>query len=266
MKIRIISDIHHDPQWSVPFILPEHDDDNESILVVAGDAGEQTKACELFKTWCNQFRAVVYVMGNHEYYRGSVVHTVDKIIKYVNKPNLHVLDMGELIVDDIVVLGATLWTDMFNSDPFGMWHSGQAMNDYRLIRTGSKSKPYERKLRPVETVALHMQHLDYIKARVAHWKTVDPTKKIVVATHHAPSERSVAPRFMGNGLNCNYYSVLDEYIMDQPIVAWIHGHMHNPSDYMIGDCRIICNARGYHSRNMGVESTGFNPDFYIEID
>ena len=33
--------------------------------------------------------------------------------------------------------------------------------------------------------------------------------------------------------------------MPKPPKLWIHGHMHNRSDYMIGDTRIVCNPRGY---------------------
>jgi hypothetical protein len=26
---------------------------------------------------------------------------------------------------------------------------------------------------------------------------------------------------------------------------WTHGHMHNTSDYLMGDTRVVCNPRGY---------------------
>jgi predicted phosphodiesterase len=29
------------------------------------------------------------------------------------------------------------------------------------------------------------------------------------------------------------------------IRLWVHGHMHNASDYMLGTTRVVCNPRGY---------------------
>lgn len=265
MKLRIISDLHIDPRWSLPFDLPVHGGDSESILIIAGDAGEQTKACEAISGYCDRFLEVIYVMGNHEYYHGSMVRTVDKIKAAVGKRNLRVLDGQEFVTENLVIIGATLWTDMFGGDPFLEWNSRRAMNDYHVIRTGSKEDPYKRRLQPVDTMAIHRQHLDFIKMRVAYWKDNYPDKKIVVVTHHAPSAQSVATRFIGNSLNCNFHSNLDEYLMDQPISLWVHGHMHNRSDYMIGDCRVVCNARGYHANDGQCEWTDFDPHFTIDL-
>jgi hypothetical protein len=65
-------------------------------------------------------------------------------------------------------------------------------------------------------------------------------------------------------MNGGYASDLSEFILDNPeIKFWTHGHMHDPSDYMIGDCRVICNPRGY----VGYESQAniFDPTVGFEI-
>jgi len=50
--------------------------------------------------------------------------------------------------------------------------------------------------------------------------------------------------------------------MDRPqIKLWTHGHMHNASDYMIGETRVVCNPRGY----VGYESTNQFQLKYLEI-
>jgi hypothetical protein len=47
-------------------------------------------------------------------------------------------------------------------------------------------------------------------------------------------------------MNGGYCSNLEEFILDHPqIRLWTHGHMHDPSDYMIGETRVVCNPRGY---------------------
>jgi hypothetical protein len=47
-------------------------------------------------------------------------------------------------------------------------------------------------------------------------------------------------------MNGAYSSDLSDFILDHPqIKVWTHGHTHHNFDYMIGDCRIVCNPRGY---------------------
>jgi hypothetical protein len=39
---------------------------------------------------------------------------------------------------------------------------------------------------------------------------------------------------------------LNDLILSNPqIKLWTHGHTHHEFDYMIGDCRVVCNPRGY---------------------
>jgi Icc-related predicted phosphoesterase len=85
--------------------------------------------------------------------------------------------------------------------------------------------------------------LDYIRI-TTEGKT---NQKFVVVVHHAPSSASVAECYKGDLLmNGNFYTDLSEFILDRPqIKLWVHGHMHNRSDYEIGDTRVVCNPRGY---------------------
>jgi hypothetical protein len=47
-------------------------------------------------------------------------------------------------------------------------------------------------------------------------------------------------------MNGGYHSDLSEFILDRPgIKLWTHGHTHEDFDYMIGECRVVCNPRGY---------------------
>jgi len=45
------------------------------------------------------------------------------------------------------------------------------------------------------------------------------------------------------------------------IKLWTHGHTHYPFDYQIGECRIVCNPRGYD----GYENTGWDPNKVVEL-
>ncbi|NDB84196.1 MAG: hypothetical protein EB127_15990 [Alphaproteobacteria bacterium] len=85
--------------------------------------------------------------------------------------------------------------------------------------------------------------LDYIKLVVEG----KHNQKFVVVGHHAPSFSSVGVAYQNDTLmNGNFFTDLTEFIMDRPqIKLWIHGHMHNKSDYMIQSTRVVCNPRGY---------------------
>ena len=41
---------------------------------------------------------------------------------------------------------------------------------------------------------------------------------------------------------------------------WVHGHVHNSSDYRIGDTRIVCNPHGY-----GNENPDFDGALVVEV-
>ncbi len=270
MKLRIVSDLHIDSNWTLPFELPVLPDDAETVLIIAGDAGEQMKATDNIREWLDRFKHVVYVMGNHEYYNGSMVRTIDKIKVVLPSDKLTILDASELQIDDTVFIGATLWTDFEKESPIVMWDASQSMNDYRKIRTGGKGSPYARKFKPIDALAIHKQHLAYIKSRIAHWTehnnltSVQHKKRIIVITHHAPSFQSVSPIYANSRLNGCYATALDELLESANIKLWIHGHMHNKSDYTIGNCRVLCNPRGYQTKHEG-ERTGFDPNFTVEL-
>jgi len=93
-----------------------------------------------------------------------------------------------------------------------------------------------------DSVENHKKMLDFNNN-----ETQDKTKCYVAVTHHAPTPISIAECYRFDTLmNGAFASDLSEFIMDRPqIKLWTHGHMHNVSDYMVGDTRVVCNPRGY---------------------
>ena len=127
-----------------------------------------------------------------------------------------------------------------------MWNAGQSMNDYRVCRNsgrGISGGGYASRLQPEDALSDHRAMLEYIRL-VTEGKT---DQRFVVVGHHAPSSESVAECYRGDLLmNGNFYTDLSEFILDRPqIKLWVHGHMHNNSNYWIGDTRVVCNPRGY---------------------
>ncbi len=84
----------------------------------------------------------------------------------------------------------------------------------------------------------------------------------VVVTHHAPSVRSNYPRFRGSRISTAFYSHLENLIEKTQPDLWVHGHMHNSSDYRIGKTRVVCNPCGYSEG----ENEGWDPERMVEVD
>ena len=67
-------------------------------------------------------------------------------------------------------------------------------------------------------------------------------------------------------MNGAYHSSLEDVMLDnENIVLWTHGHTHHCFDYKIGQCRVVCNPRGYRQRSGWSEDTGWDEELVIEI-
>ena len=117
-----------------------------------------------------------------------------------------------------------------------------------------------RAFRPSDARALFVASLAHIQG-VAD---ANRDKKLVVATHHAPSRLGVAPSQRTSRINAAYFTDLTAFIEDRPnIGVWIHGHTHVQTEYAIGRCRVLSNARGYAGREPA--AARFDPDRWFEI-
>jgi Icc-related predicted phosphoesterase len=189
----------------------------------------------------DQFPHVVQIAGNHEFYKGDYPDAYGWMKKKCDEfPNIHFLNKDSVEIGDVTFVGATLWTDMNKGDPTTLYLIAGMMNDFRIIRNSQKNY---RRFSPGDAALDHRDALQYILATV----DADPTKKYVVVGHHAPSHMSIHEQYKHDTImNGGFYSDLSESILDRPqIVLWVHGHMHDHSDYMMGETRVVCNPRGY---------------------
>ena len=188
-----------------------------------------------------EFPHVIYIAGNHEFYHGKYPDAYNYLEKECQAfNNVYFLEQGKKEIADVTFIGATLWTDMNNSDRTTLLIVQEMMNDYRIVRNSNRN--YAR-LTPSDTVVRHKNTLEYIKSTIKS----DPNKKYVVVGHHAPHKLSVKPRYAEDiEMNGAYSSDLGYFIANHPqIVLWTHGHTHDQFDYYVGDTRIVCNPRGY---------------------
>ena len=175
--------------------------------------------------------------------------------------NVTVLEQQHVEIDGVMFLGATLWTDMNRGDPLTLHATKSMMTDYQAITFHHAAHNIYRKLDPKDTAEVHLKTMQWMKFMCEE----NRDKKIVVCTHHAPTFQSVHEHYKHDTLmNGAYASDLSEFILDnENILFWTHGHMHDPSDYMVGQCRVICNPRGYAGFEQRVKE--FDPSVGFDI-
>ena len=274
MKIAVASDLHLE---FGPIVL--ENTDGADVLILSGDIctakqfnnkpKERMMVKDFFKQCSLQFPHVIYIMGNHEHYNFDIVNTYDRLkAELADWPNIHVLEKETWEHNGVTFVAGTLWTDMNKGDALTLWHCDKAMSDFKVIRNSNRMVQHKRnvyhesernedgtlivkavdhyespsKWSAEDCVEDHKKMLDYINIT-----TQDKSKCYVVVTHHAPTPISISSQYRNDFLmNGAFASDLSEFIMDRPqIKLWTHGHMHNASDYMIGETRVVCNPRGY---------------------
>lgn len=248
MKLYVVSDVHTE----FADFQPEPGD--ADVVVLAGDVGVGPSSLD----WIHAAfpdRPVVYVLGNHEFYRGNLDDVV--AFKTAASANVHVLERDSVTIDGVRFLGTTLWTDfaLFGPDARGscMDEAASRMPDFRIVGHG------DQRWTPSASIAVHQASVRWLRAQFA--QAFDgPT---VVVTHHAPCWQSVAERFREDSLSPAFCSRLEPLIEETQPALWAHGHTHNAFDYAVGDSRVLCNPRGYPNE---AGLFGFRPDLIVTVD
>lgn len=241
MLLREMSDAHLE---IAPYYVPPMVGDEDTVMMLSGDictAHSLGGNVHQFFESLRRFKAVVYIPGNHEYYRGHLEKDDLKISSWLKEhgyDNVHYLNMGSVVIDDVAFIGATLWTDINHGDPLSRISVDAGLNDYRVIRTGAY-----RRIRTQDTICKHITHKAFLFDELTRLRP--EVRCTVVMSHHAPSELSVHPKYAGSPLNAAYFSNMENEILENGPDLWVHGHMHDNFRYTLGNTEVVCNPRGY---------------------
>jgi predicted phosphodiesterase len=239
MRIDVASDLHLREVGNIGDAFFKTD---ASVLALLGDVCEVRQLESLkpfFDRVCSTWDRVIYILGNHEFYNSNINRGVGAVKDFMKHyDNIHVADNDCIRIGGVVFIGSTLWSSMNNSDPMTFYHCQRMISDYTNI-TGKGN----RLLTPQTTVDLFDKSVEHIEEYLTIFENED---KVVVLTHHAPSYRSVSPKFHGNLANGAFVSCLEDLILNSPnLKLWAHGHTHSACDYTIGNCRVVCHPKGY---------------------
>ena len=255
MKIQVVSDLHLEFHNPLPPVAGDAD-----VLICAGDlAPINTGAVRYTAEAWAKAPHILYVPGNHEYYGADIDRARKQLAEECAKHGITLLDTDAIVIDEVHFIGATLWTDFLvdglASEP-GAHRAALGVSDFdgRIQHERGTGR-----FTTYESVRRHREERAFIEAELADAER-DGTTAVVIS-HHAPTPRSIAPKFCGSTLNPAFASNLEPVIARYQPALWIHGHVHSSVDVTLGDTRILANPGGYNAK----ENPDYDPTLCVDL-
>lgn len=226
MHIEYKSDEVPDP---LNLIIPSAD-----VLILAGDIGSFYKMDQLksfLQKLCSYFKVVIYVPGNHEYYKQKgyqpekmnvLLKRFIDIEKSIN--NLYVLNRTSALIDDVCIVGCTLWSKPTIHVP-----------NFIVRIEGMNTNLYNQKFN---------SDLEYIKKMSDYCSKKQ--LKLLVVTHHCPTYSVITSNKKKKDKYISLYaSHLDDLLIRDKVHTWVSGHIHSNFDLITeGGTHLIGNQKG----------------------
>ena len=255
MKIQYMSDLHMEFAENSRYLKDVEIPVTGEVLVLAGDTfylNNTTAPLSKFWKWASaNYRQVLLVPGNHEYYQGCDVMTRGLQWKWMIKENVGYYQNQVKRIGDTDFILSTLWSHIPPQDEYLV---SSRLNDFYQTKFNGKRMTVE------DYNSMHEYCLDFIRKSIGG----STAKHIVVITHHLPTLNVVASQHLGSDLNSAFATELGNLIADSRIDVWIYGHSHTNIDRDISGVKIISNQMGYVFANEHLQN-GFDAGKFIEI-
>lgn len=243
MKIRLSSDLHLEQYHSNDFaktLLPFHEDDKDSMLVLAGDiCSKQDRLVDFLNEMSIRFKNVLFVPGNHEYYGSNYQIWNTTFGEKLLTSDIYFTTgtMECSIIDGVRFIYGTMWAD--GGKPIDHYNIQFGLNDFRHIRYNDS------RFTVLDMVNIFKQS----KSQIEYYLQQPFDGKTVIVTHHLPSRRLVSARFWStdgsDGINGGFVGDCTDLINEYKIDHWLFGHTHCEIDSQINDTHVITNPCGY---------------------
>jgi predicted phosphodiesterase len=249
MKIQCLSDTHFefwpDLESIKEFIKSERTDCD--VLVLAGDILKLKHNIEtwpeaIFNMFSENFKEIVYIPGNHEYYSWSIADGSNYLSILLSKfENLHLLTNDNVYINgDHKFLGNTLWFPKRAGDePISKY-----INDFRLISD--------------------IQYAYELNTQTRKMLSEEVNENTIVVVHHLPSWLCVAQEFMGDRLNRFFVGDIEDIILEKKPRVVVYGHDHRSSELhtLFKRTLVTSNQYGYKHEKY---TSGYRSQFIIEL-
>ena len=259
IRIQYVSDLHlefpQNRQWIEKHPLEVTGD----ILLVAGDTAyldlpdskNDTYSAYKFWDWASKhYNQVIVCLGNHDFYGYYDLHTMpDGFCKQI-RHNIHAYYNSVVHLDGIDIIVSTLWSKI---EPYDAFLTERNVSDfYRIMYDGHR-------LTADDFNKEHERCLAFIQQAISE----SDAKKIIVLTHHVPTQLCTAAEFQNSTINGAFTVELATFISNNRIDYWIYGHSHTNIDAEIDGTRILANQLGYIAH--GEQNNGFRNNRCFEL-
>ncbi|KAJ5164775.1 calcineurin-like phosphoesterase [Penicillium coprophilum] len=245
VSLQILSDLHLEiNQQYTLFDVPVV----SKYLLLAGDIGrlaDYDQYLAFLQRQTKNFELVFLILGNHEFYGGSLESGLETARRLEQDPSLNerfvLLHQRRYDIPDtnVTILGCTLWSDIPENSRDIVHYKIQ---DFQKIEDWTID----------EHNAAHKSDLNWLREEaqsIYYTHKKNPTKSskrsILVATHHAPTmHRTSSPQHAHNPWSVAFATEL----LTQPwngVDTWVFGHTHYSTEFKEKGIRVVSNQRGY---------------------
>jgi predicted MPP superfamily phosphohydrolase len=216
------------------------------LVVLAGDIHNGLRGIVYADQVAKYLRApVVYVAGNHEYYRRNI----DLLLPTFRKTAAHTKGRVQFLENAVArftfqdqtvnILGCTLWTDytLHGDANTAMRDAARRMNDHALIQSQTGL------FQPRDALARHETSRLWLHKTLGSLAESAPQAHNLIVTHHAPAAAYLGTR-TGDIAPAYASELLAEFAPYHP-TAWIHGHTHYRHDSIDTGIHLVSAPRGY---------------------
>lgn len=234
-KLAWITDIHLDFVEPAQFekFVQEIKESRPDMVLVGGDISNAPNLVYHLKMLINAVNIPFYfVLGNHDYYYGSI-EKVRSMIKNITAKDdrLHFLTEGEAyqLTEDTALIGHDGWADGQEGD---FIHSNIMLNDYLMIADLVDMSTLKRKEKLRE---LGIQAADKVRGTLT--KALKSARQVIFLTHVPPfleacvhkgelSDMNWSPHFVCKAMGEAILECLNAY-EDRKLIVFC-GHTHSP--------------------------------------
>ena len=260
IRFQYVSDLHLEFPQNCQWIAKHPLEVTGDILLIAGDTAyldlpdskSDTYSTYQFWDWASEhYNKVIVCLGNHDFYGYYDLHSIPNGFCKQIRHNVHAYYNSVVRLEGIDVIVSTLWSKI---EPYDAYLTERNVSDfYRIMYDGHR-------LTADDFNQEHERCLTFLQQAISE----SDAKKIIVVTHHVPTQLCTAAEFLNSTINGAFTVELGTFISDSRIDYWIYGHSHRNIKAQIGNTLILSNQLGYisHREHLG---NGFNPSAMFEI-
>ncbi len=281
-NIQLLSDLHLEVH---PNFVPTPAA-GADLLVLAGDVGSYQAGSRLLDQDFGLARfsprqgwptPVLFVPGNHEYDLLDFDATHLRLRATCERLGIHWLEREVITLQQLTgrqgpavrFVGTTLWSDFDAMGPTDL-QAAQSVNAL-ADQLKARDKAFSAANFYLKKAGTTRYGAPWLAAQVRDEALLCQTwlrdalsqpfdGSTVAITHFAPSLKSSDPRYGMTPGTAGFCNTLDDLLAQAQL--WLHGHLHSPSDYRVGGCRVVANPLGYARKN---EQTAFQPASLIRL-